>query len=104
MFLMLAMLLTSFRDVIGFFRRLIQVLRNTLVIAMFFVLFAFVYALLISAVSLEISAVSAFHADAGVILGAAVWSGNGLGERPSPALRERIDLDENCWQIMQFPG
>ncbi len=36
--------------------------------------------------------IAGFHADAGVILGAAVWHGNGLGERPSPALRERIDL------------
>jgi vancomycin permeability regulator SanA len=93
MFLMLAMLLTSSRDVIASFRRLIQVLRNTLAIALFFVLLAFVYSFLLPTYS-HISDVTAFHADAGVIFGAAVWHGNGLGERPSPALRERIDLGQ----------
>ncbi len=93
MFFMLAMILTSSQNVVGFLRLSIKVLRNSFIVTAFFVLFALVYGLLFPTNS-HISDMTAFHADAGVIFGAAVWHGNGLGERPSPALRERIELGQ----------
>ncbi len=68
-----------------------RIFQNAIVIAILLVLFAFFYGFFYPTYS-NISDISAFNADAGVIFGAAVWSHHHLGERPSPTLRERIDL------------
>jgi uncharacterized SAM-binding protein YcdF (DUF218 family) len=91
MFALLATLVTRSRSWLGPFRRVLRVIRNTIAIAAVMILFAFFYAFFFPTYS-RIEDIAAFNADAGVVLGAAVWSGHGLGERPSPALRERIDL------------
>ncbi len=91
MFLSLALLLTPSRNANGSLRRIFRVMLNVVAIMFLTIFAAFLYGFFFPTYS-EPSEVAAFHADAGVILGAAVWHGNGLGERPSPALRERIDL------------
>jgi len=91
MFALLATLLTRSRSWLRPFRRVLRVLRNTISIAVLLILFAFFYAFFFPTYS-RIEDIASFNADAGVVLGAAVWSGLGLGERPSPALRERIEL------------
>jgi uncharacterized SAM-binding protein YcdF (DUF218 family) len=71
--------------------RLIKIFRNMAAIMLLAILGAFTYAFFYPTYS-GIEDISNFNGDAGVVLGAAVWRGHGLGERPSPALRERIDL------------
>ncbi len=91
MFVFLATLLTRSRRMVSPIRRVLREGRNVVSIALMLMLLAFIYAFFFPTYSSN-AEVAAFHADSGVILGAAVWRGNGLGERPSPALRERIDL------------
>ncbi len=91
MFALLATLSTSSRNWLPPGRRAFRVLRKTILIAAIMILFAFFYSFFFPTYS-RIEDIAAFNADAGVVLGAAVWSGLGLGERPSPALRERIEL------------
>jgi len=91
MFLSPALLLTESQKGGAPIRRLLRVVRNVVAITAIMTLTALLHGLFFTTYSTP-NEITAFHADAGVILGAAVWRGNGLGERPSPALRERIDL------------
>lgn len=91
MFGLLATLLAISRGHFVPVRRVLRILRNAVFIGFLFVLSAFLYSFFFPTYS-SIADITAFNPDAGVIFGAAVWHGNGLGERPSPALRERIDL------------
>lgn len=91
MFALLATLMTRSREDLGTARRIFRIVRKTLALAIFLIVVAFFYAFFFPTYS-NIEEISAFNPDAGVVLGAAVWRGHGLGERPSPALRERIDL------------
>jgi uncharacterized SAM-binding protein YcdF (DUF218 family) len=70
---------------------IVKIFRNMAAIMWIAILAAFTYAFFYPTYS-GIEDISNFNPDAGVVLGAAVWRGHGLGERPSPALRERIDL------------
>ena len=72
-------------------RGAVKIVRNMAVIMWIAILAAFTYAFFYPTYS-GIEDIMSFNADAGVVLGAAVWRGHGLGERPSPALRERIDI------------
>ncbi len=91
LFIQLSVLLSFMDSSVSSLHRLLHIARNTFLVSLFFVVFAFVFVLFYPSVTNKHD-VNGFQADAGVILGAAVWNGNGLGERPSPALRERIDL------------
>ncbi|MFI5201240.1 MAG: YdcF family protein [Candidatus Kapaibacterium sp.] len=91
MFALLATLSTGSRFWLRPMRRVFRVVRKTISIAVLMVLFAFFYSFFFPTYS-RIEDIASFNADAGVVLGAAVWSGLGRGERPSPALRERIEL------------
>jgi len=91
MFALLATLYTGSRFWLTPTYRVLRVIRNTIAIASIMILFAFFYAFFFPTYS-STEDIASFNADAGVILGAAVWSKLGLGERPSPALRERIEL------------
>ncbi len=91
MFLFLATLFTSSSVLLGLVRRVLRILRTATMITGILLFLSFLYAYFYPTYS-QSDEIAAFHADAGVILGAAVWHGNGLGERPSPALKERIDL------------
>ncbi len=90
MFLLPSLLLTASPKGIAPIRQLWRVLRNVIAITFIMTLTPLLHGLFFPISTTN--EIAAFHADAGVILGAAVWHGNGLGERPSPALRERIDL------------
>lgn len=68
-----------------------RILRNSFIVFVSLAGFSFLYSFTYPAYT-EIKEITDFNADAGVVLGAAVWKGNNLGERPSPTLRERIDV------------
>jgi uncharacterized SAM-binding protein YcdF (DUF218 family) len=91
MFLLLALLFAPSPSAFGLIRRMLRVVRNVMTITALMLFIALMYGLFFTTYS-TMNEIADFHADAGVVLGAAVWHGNGLGERPSPALRERIDL------------
>jgi len=91
MCLLLAVLLTGSKPERSPWARTLRIVRNSAGLFVLLILFAFVYAFLFPMYS-DTREVTAFNADAGVVLGAAVWRGHGLGERPSPALRERLDV------------
>jgi vancomycin permeability regulator SanA len=71
----------------------LRVLKNALLVflsaSVFTFIFSFTYEL-----SSNFEELRRFDADAGVILGAAVWHGAEKGDRPSPTLLERIKLGE----------
>ena len=89
--LLLAVLLTASKGVISPIRKIWRILKRAVLLSLVFILVAFINAFFFPTYS-RIEEVTAFNADAGVVLGAAVWHGKGLGDRPSPALRERILL------------
>ncbi len=91
MCLLLAVLLTHSRPNHPKWLRSFRIFRNTAAILFLLILFGFIYAFYFTTYS-GVQEITDFNADAGVVLGAAVWRGNGLGERPSPALRERLDV------------
>lgn len=70
-----------------------RVLKNTLIVFSTAVIFTFIFTFTYE-VTLDFNELRRFDADAAVILGAAVWHGSELGERPSPTLLERIKLGE----------
>jgi uncharacterized SAM-binding protein YcdF (DUF218 family) len=72
-------------------KRFSKIFRNFVLFAILPLFASFTYAFFYPTYSGTLD-ISNFNPDAGVVLGAAVWRGHGLGERPSPALRERIDL------------
>jgi uncharacterized SAM-binding protein YcdF (DUF218 family) len=102
MFLFLATLLATSSVRLGPIRRGLRILRVAAMITGILLFLSFLYGFLYPTYS-HSGEVAAFHADAGVILGAAVWHGNGLGERPSPALRERIDLGHTLLTTHAIP-
>jgi uncharacterized SAM-binding protein YcdF (DUF218 family) len=92
-FSLFASVFTSLHDGRTPLLTVLRILYNSAVISGFMFMIAFLYGFFFPSYSKN-SEVMAFHPDAGVIFGAAVWSRNGLGERPSPTLRERIALGE----------
>ncbi len=91
MFAVLATLLTRSKSTLLPYQRFIKIVLNTAAILTFSILLAFIYAFFYPTYS-RVEEIADFNPDAGVVLGAAVWRGHGLGDRPSPALRERIEL------------
>ncbi len=73
---------------------ILQVLRNTILVLISAVVFAFIFSFTYT-VSSDYTELKRFNGDAAVILGAAVWHGNELGDRPSPTLLERIKVGED---------
>ncbi len=71
----------------------LAVFRNTLFTFFGAVIFTFIFSFTYEVTS-HFDEMRRFDADAGVILGAAVWHGSEGGERPSPTLLERIKLGE----------
>lgn len=72
-------------------QRTMRIVRNALLVFGSLAVFSFFYSFTYPTYS-DIKEIRDFDADAGVVLGAAVWRGNDLGERPSPTLNERINL------------
>ncbi len=72
-------------------RRVLVVGKNTIVTSATLLVFAFIFGFTFASYT-DVREISEFYPDAGVVFGAAVWSGKGLGDRPSPTLRERIDV------------
>jgi uncharacterized SAM-binding protein YcdF (DUF218 family) len=70
-----------------------NVVKNTLITFLGAVLFTFIFSFTYEVTS-DFEEMRRFDADAGVILGAAVWHGSEHIERPSPTLLERIKLGE----------
>ena len=71
--------------------RISKILRNALLSFLTLAAFAFFYSFLFPTYT-GLLEITNFNPDAGVIPGAAVWRGRGLGERASPTLHERIDV------------
>jgi vancomycin permeability regulator SanA len=88
---LLAVLLTRSRPLSRTRGRVIRIARNTVIVFVLLTLFAFSYSFFFPTYS-GTQEIANFNADAGVVFGAAVWREHGLGDRPSPALRERIDV------------
>ena len=88
---LLSVLLTRSRPLHRATRRALRIAQNAVVVFVLLALFAFLYSFFFPTYS-GTQEITNFNADAGVVLGAAVWRGHGLGDRPSPALRERIDI------------
>jgi uncharacterized SAM-binding protein YcdF (DUF218 family) len=91
MWALTAILLTKSRSGSNRRRQTIRIIRNTAIVGALTVLFTIAYAFFFPTYS-RTDEIIDFNADAGVVLGAAVWRGHGLGARPSPALRERIEV------------
>lgn len=88
----------DFSKVAGFF----SVLRTTVLILASAIVVAFVFSFTYNVTS-DYSELKRFDADAGVVLGAAVWHGNELGERPSPTLSERIKVGQDLLNLSIVP-
>jgi uncharacterized SAM-binding protein YcdF (DUF218 family) len=69
----------------------LRILRNASLVFLTLASFSFLYAFSYPAYT-NIKEITDYNADAAVVLGAAVWRGNNLGERPSPTLNERINV------------
>lgn len=67
-----------------------SVIRNTMLVFATAIVIAFFFSFTYPSAS-QMQEIRRFDADAAVILGAAVWHGSSLGERPSPTLAERIN-------------
>lgn len=88
---LLATLMTHSRPALSPIVRVWRISRNALAIFATAMIFAFGYSFTFPSYS-DIREIAAFEPDAGVVLGAAVWRGKGLGDRPSPTLRQRIEV------------
>lgn len=69
----------------------LRILLNASLVFLVLAAFSFIYAFSYPSYT-EIREIRDYDADAAVVLGAAVWRGNNLGERPSPTLHERINV------------
>ncbi|HYM21173.1 MAG TPA: YdcF family protein [Candidatus Kapabacteria bacterium] len=69
-----------------------QVIRNAVLVLLGSIVVAFVFSFTYTVTS-DYNELKIFDADAGVVLGAAVWHGG--GEHPSPTLKERINVAED---------
>ena len=67
----------------------VRILRNSALVFLALAIFSFVYSFSYPSYT-DIKEITDYNADAAVVLGAAVWRGNNLGERPSPTLNERL--------------
>jgi vancomycin permeability regulator SanA len=67
-----------------------SVIRNTILVFATAILIAFFFSFTYPYAS-QMQEIRQYDPDAAVILGAAVWHGSSLGERPSPTLAERIN-------------
>lgn len=102
MSMLLAVLLTHSRPQLTPAAKTIRIVRNGAIMLVAGILFAFAYAFVFPTYS-GLQEITDFNADAGVVLGAAVWSGRGLGDRPSPALRERLDVGYELLERRAIP-
>ena len=91
LFLQIALLFTHSKSGASGVRRIWRVVRNACLIFLGYAFFGFVFSFAYPTVT-DPQEITQFGADAGVVFGAAVWSGNKLGNRPSPTLRERIQV------------
>jgi len=89
--ILLAIFLTKSDPSKSIFYRIWRIIRNALYVFGALCVFSFFYSFTFPTYS-DITEIKNFDADAGVVLGAAVWRGKGLGDRPSPTLRQRIDV------------
>jgi uncharacterized SAM-binding protein YcdF (DUF218 family) len=88
---LLAILMTRSQPFLRPVIRVYRIVRNSVFVFLALGLFSFFYGFTFPTYT-EIREITAFNADAGVVLGAAVWRGHGLGDRPSPTFRERIEV------------
>ena len=88
---LLAILLTNSRPFLSPGRRIYRIVRNTFAVFLVLASFAFLYSFLFPNYT-DLREIQSFNPDGGVVLGAAVWRSRGLGDRPSPTLRERIEV------------
>jgi uncharacterized SAM-binding protein YcdF (DUF218 family) len=98
----LAVFSTRSRSSLKLRNRVIQICRNAIAIFIGLAFLAFAYSFFYPSYS-GLQEITNFNADAGVVLGAAVWRGHGLGDRPSPALRERIDVGYDLLTKQEVP-
>lgn len=80
----------------------LRVLKNTLFVFGGAVLISFIFSFTYEVTS-DFEEMRRFDADAGVILGAAVWHGSESGDHPSPTLLERIKLGEQLLKQNVIP-
>jgi vancomycin permeability regulator SanA len=90
-FALLGVLITRNRTPSSGAKRTYRAIRNTIFVFGAYAAFGFFYSFFYPVYS-DIAEIAKFNADAGIVLGAAVWSGNQLGNRPSPTLKERVDI------------
>ena len=83
-------------------RGALRVVKNTCFALIAAILFTFIFSFTYGSTS-DVHEIRQFNADAGVILGAAVWHGNALGERPSPTLMERVKLGNEILRQKAVP-
>ena len=100
--LLLAVVLTGSRLQLSPIKKVFRILRRAVLLSILFILVAFLNAFFYPTYSRP-EEIASFNADGAVILGAAVWHGRGLGERPSPALRERIDAGYHLIETQAVP-
>lgn len=100
--ILLAILITKSTPERSRIIRLLRVIRNAFFTFGILCLFSFFYSFTYPSYS-DIQEIRNFDPDAGIVLGAAVWRGNGLGDRPSPTLRQRIDVGYDLLQQNAIP-
>jgi uncharacterized SAM-binding protein YcdF (DUF218 family) len=88
-----ALLLPRKEFIFSQFSGLLRVLRNCIFILISALVLPFIFTLVYEPTS-DFNELRHYDADAGVILGAAVWHSNELGERASPTFLERIKIGE----------
>ncbi len=88
-FAQLAILFTHSQPAASGIGRTWRILRNTMIVFLLYAAFGFLFSFAYPSVT-DPREITIFGADAGVVFGAAVWSGRNLGNRPSPTLKERI--------------
>ena len=90
-FAQIALIFQLRRETQRFFTLSFHVLRNAIYLFLLYATLGFVFNFTHPAAT-DSRELVAFNADAGIVFGAAVWSGNQLGNRPSPALQGRINV------------
>jgi len=90
-FMQIAVVLTPSNEKSSRFKRILRVFGSGGSIFLLYLAFGFTISFGYPVVS-DPPEITHFGADAGIVFGAAVWSGNNLGSRPSPTLKERIDV------------
>jgi uncharacterized SAM-binding protein YcdF (DUF218 family) len=88
---LLATLMTKSQPLLRPIRRVGRIAWHAVLVFMLAMLFAFFYSFTFPTYT-DSREIAAFEPHAGVVLGAAVWRSRGLGDRPSPTLRQRIEV------------